>query len=145
VGAPPTHACAAACFLTPPLLLFPFPSPSSLLTSQFTLLAALAAAAAAATSAGYLPAEGGAPPDFVSFAAVGRAGRAQAAEATGARTEAVARPPVPKKAATPQTAAPSALDTLAGTFVSRLQTMRPPRDPAATAPEGGFVAGVEGP
>jgi hypothetical protein len=124
-----------------PSLASPPPTTRSQQCVVATLLAALAAAACASAAAGYLPAEGGAPPDFVSFASVGRASRAQAEEATVARSGAVARPPVGRAA---QTAPPSPLDTLAGTFVTRLQTMRP-RDASATVPEGGFVAGVEGP
>ena len=112
---------------------FPLPSP------QLAILALLAALATA--SAGYLPAEGSAPPDFVSFAAVGRGARAQNAEASSARTESAVRPPA--RSVFPQTVSPSALDTLAGTFVSRLQTMRPKGEGPQTAEVGGFLPGAE--
>jgi len=111
---------------------------------QLSALLALLAAAAATASAGYLPSEGAAPLDFVSFATVGRGARAQTAEASGARSEAAVRPPA-RSVPAPQTASPSPLDTLAGTFVSRLQTMRPKAEanPGATAEVGGFLPGAE--
>lgn len=122
---------------------FSLPFPLCVSPSQLTVLALLAALATA--SAGYLPAEGSAPPDFVSFASVGRGARAQTAEASGARAESAVRPPA--RSVFPQTASPSALDTLAGTFVSRLQTMRPVAKAEGTGPAtaeaGGFLPGME--
>jgi len=118
--------------------------PLSPLPYQLSVFLALLAAAAATASAGYLPSEGAAPLDFVSFATVGRGARAQTAEASGARSEAAVRPPA-RSVPAPQTASPSPLDTLAGTFVSRLQTMRPKAEanPGATAEVGGFLPGAE--
>jgi len=75
----------------------------------------------------------------VSFASVTRGARVQTAEASRARSEAAVRPPA---RSSPQTATPSALDTLAGTFVSRLQTMRP-KAAGTTADVGGFLPGAE--